>query len=237
MKMEEEKDPRHEEPDLSAASMEAIEIILDESADDSAFGEILRANRSRPDVVKRLYEHSRTPDEVRAQAANLLRVPEMAKSQVEALRKREQEEKERVAERVKKEGLMKKVQALGVGEKLKLAQTGNKSVRTLLLSDTNKLVVLTALDNPKITEPEIEAVARNRSIIEDAMRKIAKNREWMKSYSIMTAVITNPKTPPGLAINFVKYLKKKDLVLLSKNKGVPDAVRNAAIKLVKAKRI
>jgi hypothetical protein len=59
----------------------------------------------------------------------------------------------------------------------------------------------------------------------------------MKSYSIMTAVITNPKTPPGLAINFVKYLKKKDLVLLSKNKGVPDAVRNTAIKLVKAKRI
>jgi hypothetical protein len=235
--MEEDKGAGNEELDLSAVSMEAIDLIMDEAAEDSAFGEILRANRSRPEVVKRLYEHSRTPDDVRAQAANLLRVPAMAKSQVEELRKREQEEKEKVAERVKKEGLMRKIQALGVGEKIKLAQTGNKSIRTILLNDTNKLVVLTALENPKITEPEIEAIARNRSIIEEAMRKIANNREWMKSYSIMTAVITNPKTPSGLAMNYVKYLKKKDLMLLSKNKGVPDAVRNAALRLVKTKQI
>ncbi len=67
------------------------------------------------------------------------------------------------------------------------------------------------------------------------MRTIAKNKEWMKSYSIMSAVIHNPKTPPGLAMNFVKFLKKKDLMLLSKNKGVSDAVRNAALRLVKSK--
>lgn len=235
--MEEQKDPKDMELDLSTASVEAIELMMEESADDSVFGEILSANRSRPEVIKRLYQHSRTPDEVRAKAANLLRIPEMAQAQVDALRKREQEERERIAEKVKKENLMKKIQGLGVGEKIKLAQTGNKSIRNVLLTDTNKLVVLTALENPKITEPEIEAVARNRSIVEDALRRIAKNREWMKSYSIMSAVITNPKTPPGLAINFVKFLKKKDLMLLSKNKGVSDAVRNAALKLVKAKQI
>ncbi len=235
--MEEQKDFKGTEMDLSTASVEAIELLMEESADDSVFGEILSANGSRPEVMKRLYQHSRTPDEVRAKAANLLRIPEMAKTQVDALRKREQEERERIAEKVKKETLMKKIQSLGVGEKIKLAQTGNKSIRNILFTDTNKLVVLTALENPKITEPEVEAVARNRSIVEDALRKIAKNREWMKSYSIMAAVITNPKTPPGLAINFVKFLKKKDLMLLSKNKGVSDAVRNAALKLVKAKQI
>lgn len=235
--MEEQKDSKDMEVDLSTASVEAIELMMEESDDDSVFGEILSANRSRPEVIKRLYQHSRTPDEIRAKAANLLRIPEMAKTQVDALRKREQEERERIAEKIKKETLVKKIQSLGVGEKIKLAQTGNKSIRNILFTDTNKLVVLTALENPKITEPEVEAVARNRSIVEDALRKIAKNREWMKSYSIMAAVITNPKTPPGLAINFVKFLKKKDLMLLSKNKGVSDAVRNTALKLVKAKQL
>jgi hypothetical protein len=124
---------------------------------------------------------------------------------------------------------------MGVGEKVKLAQTGNKAVRNVLLAESNKIVVLTALGNPKITEPEVEAVARNRSVVEDALREIAKNKEWMKSYSIMSAVIHNPKTPPGIAMKYVKFLKKRDIGLLSKNKGVSDAVRNAALRIVKAK--
>lgn len=233
--MEEDFEQRSIALDLSSASVEAIDLMMDESADDSVFGEILHSNRGRPEIIRRLYEHARTPDDVRANAANLLRVPVLAKTQIEALKKREQEERARVAEKAKKESLVKKLQNLGVGEKIKLAQTGNKPVRSILLGDTNKLVVLTALENPKITEPEVEAVARNRSAMEEALRKIVKNKEWMKNYTIMSAVITNPKTPPGLAMRYVKFLKKKDIQLLSKNKGVSDAVRNAALRIVKSK--
>jgi hypothetical protein len=221
--------------DMSRASFEAIDLMMEESADDSIFSEILSANKTRTEVVKKLYEHARTPDGVRASAANLLRIPVLAKTQIEALKQREKETRAKVAEKAKKESLAKKLQNLGVGEKIKLAQTGNKPVRSLLLADTNKLVVLTALGNPKITDQEVEAVARNRSVVEDALRIIVKNKEWMKSYTIMSAVITNPKTPPGLAMGFVKLLKKRDVMLLSKNKGVCDAVRNSALKIVKAK--
>jgi hypothetical protein len=221
--------------DLSSASSEAIDMMMDESADDSVFGEILSTNRARVEVVKKLYEHARTPDEVRERAAQLLRAPVMAKTQIEALRKRDRETRAKVAEKAKKESLVKRVQNMGVGEKVKLAQTGNKAVRNVLLAESNKIVVLTVLGNPKITEPEVEAVARNRSVVEDALREIAKNKEWMKSYTIMAAVIHNPKTPPGIAMKYVKFLKKKDVGLLSKNKGVSDAVRNAALRLAKGK--
>ena len=220
--------------DMSSASFEAIDLMMEESADDSVFSEILSANKTRTEVVKKLYEHARTPDDVRARAANLLRAPVLAKTQIEALQQREKETKAKIAEKAKKESLAKKLQSLRVGEKIKLAQTGNKPVRNLLLADSNKLVVLTALGNPKITDPEVESVARNRSVAEDALRIIAKNKEWMKKYTIMSAVITNPKTPPGLAMGFVKLLKKKDMMLLSKNKGVCDAVRTSALRIVKA---
>jgi hypothetical protein len=221
--------------DLSSASSEAINMMMDESADDSVFGEILSTNRSRIEVVKRLYEHARTPDDIRASAAQLLRAPVMAKTQIEAIKKRDTEARAKVAEKAKKESLVKRIQNMGMGEKVKLAQTGNKAVRNILLADSNKIVVLTALGNPKITEPEVEAVARNRSVIEDALREIAKNKEWMKSYTIMYAVILNPKTPPGISMKYVKFLKKKDVGLLSKNKGVTDVVRNTALRIVKTK--
>jgi len=221
--------------DLSSASFEAIDLMMEESADDSIFGEILSANKARIEVVKKLYGHARTPDDVRARTAILLRVPVLAKTQIETLKQRERETRAKIAEKAKKESLAKKLQSLGIGEKIKLAQTGNKPVRSLLLADSNKIVVLTALGNPKITDPEVEAVAHNRSVVEDALRIIAKKKEWMKNYTIMSAVITNPKTPPGLAMGFVKLLKKRDVMLLSKNKGVCVAVRNAALKIVKAK--
>ncbi|NIT00536.1 MAG: hypothetical protein GTO09_00165 [Candidatus Latescibacteria bacterium] len=225
--------PREIGLDMSSASSEAIDMMMDESADDAVFGEILSSNRTRTEVVRKLYEHARTPDDVRESAAQLLRVPVMARTQIEALRKRDSEARAKMAEKAKKESLVKRIQNMGMGEKVKLAQTGNKSIRNVLLADANKIVVLTALGNPKITEPEVEAVARNRSVVEDALREITKNKEWMKSYTIMSAVIHNPKTPPGISMKYVKFLKKKDLALLSKNKGVSDAVRNTALKLVK----
>ena len=238
--MEEEVNPSVEQQtksialDMSSASFEAIDLMMEESADDSIFSEILSANKARTEVVKKLYKHARTPDDVRVRAANLLRVPVLAKTQIEELKQREKETKAKIAEKAKKESLAKKIQGLAVGEKIKLAQTGNRPVRNLLLADSNKLVVLTALGNPKITDPEVESVARNRSVMEEALRIIIKKKEWMKNYTIMSAVITNPKTPPGLAMKFVNLLKKKDMMLLSKNKGVCDAVRNAALRIVKA---
>ncbi len=221
------------ELDLSDASQEALELMMDESADEGVFGEILSANSSKTPVLKLLYEHPRTPDDVRSKAARLLSVPAMQQQEIEEIRKADRERRERMAEQAKKESLMKKLQKLGVGERIKIAQTGNSQVRGVLLRDTNKLVVLTALGNPKITEPEVEAVARNRSVMEEALRVIAKNREWMKSYSIMNAIITNPKTPPALAMNYIRLLKKKDINLLGKNKGVSEAVRNMAQREVK----
>jgi len=231
----EQTGPRGIALDLSSASSEAIDMLMDESSDDSVFGEIFETNKSRIQVIKRLYDHARTPDDVREQAAHLLRAPVLARTQVEALKKRDATARAKVAEKAKKESLIKRIQNMGMAEKVKLAQTGNKSVRNVLLMDPNKMVVLTALGNPKITEAEVEAVARNRSIVEDALREIAKNKEWMKNYTIMHALILNPKTPPGISMNYVKFLKKKDMTLLSKNKGVSDAVRNTALRIVKSR--
>jgi hypothetical protein len=96
--------------------------------------------------------------------------------------------------------------------------------------------MLSVLENGKITESEVEMIARSRSVIEEALRRISRNREWMKNYPILFAIVTNPKTPPGISVAHVSSLKTKDLGLLEKNKNVAEAVRSAVKKLFQARK-
>ena len=219
--------------DLASTSKETIELFMEESADDKVFEEIFDSNQSRPEVIRLLYEHSNTPDEIRAKAASALSLPvptteEVKKSREQAELKKQEQPKEK-----RKEKLALRVQKLTVSEKVKFAMKGSGEVRGVLIRDSNKQVILSVLANPKITDSEIEAVARNRSILEDALRVIAKKKEWTKNYSIKLALVQNSKTPVGLAMKFVSTLKKKDLKQLEKNKNVTEGVRALAKKMTK----
>ncbi len=133
------------------------------------------------------------------------------------------------------QNLLQSIQKLSVSEKIQLALRAGKEIRQILLRDTNKEVSLTVLDNPKITETEVEMVARSRSISDEALRKISKKREWMKTYGILLAMVTNPKTPPAISIPLVAGLKTRDLALLGKNRNVTDGIRSTAKKILRAR--
>jgi hypothetical protein len=117
------------------------------------------------------------------------------------------------------------VQRLSVGERLRLALRGNKEVRSILIRDGARTVAMNVLDNPRLSEGEIEQFAKSKQVGEDVLREIAKNREWCRSYGIVTALTGNPKTPPGVALPLLNQMKKKDLENLEKNKNVSEAVR------------
>jgi len=220
--------------DLGSTSPETIELFMSEAADPAIFREILEANRERREILNLLREHPETPDDVRAEAARALGVAAPSEDEVRTQKIREAEQKAReIQEKHRDDRLVNRIHRLSVAEKIKFAMRGNKEIRGILLKDSNRMVVLAVLDNPKITEPEVEAVARSRQIMEDALRNIAKNREWMKSYSIQLALVTNPKTPMAIAMKFVPGLKKKDLQLLETNRNVPEGVRAAAKKALK----
>ena len=104
------------------------------------------------------------------------------------------------------------------------------------MRDSNKEVSLTVLDNPKITETEIELLARSRSVSEEILRIIAKKREWMKSYNVILAMVNNPKAPQGAALRLVSELKTRDLQMLEKNKNVTEGIRSTAKKLLKIRK-
>jgi len=226
--------------DLSGAGLGVLEVLCDEASDEEVFHDIYRANMARPEVLRLLYNHDETPEDLMKEIAGVLQVeprevrkkaPKAEKAQKTAAEEAEELEQQKQ----KTETLLTKISKLNVGERVALAMKGGKEIRSILLKDSSKEVVKKVLENPKITDSEIDMLTKSRTVTEEALRIVSKKKEWMKNYSILTGLVNNPKTPAGVAMPFVKFLKKRDLVMLEKNKNVASAVRAAAQKLVKQK--
>jgi hypothetical protein len=212
--------------DFSTASPLLVELILEEASEPGLFEEIAQANLQRPEILTLLIENPGTPDEVRKKISDFLHLPIKQKSETAVVRKTPEE---------KSQTILQRVQRLSVSERIQLALKGGKEIRTILLRDPNKEVSLTVLGNPKLTETEVELIAKSRSAPDEALRTISKKKEWMKSYSIVQALVTNPKTPSGIALPLVSELKTRDLALTAKNKNVSEGIRSTAKKLLKAR--
>jgi hypothetical protein len=210
--------------DLSAASEQAIAVLVEDATGPEIFREILSSNTNRPEILKILVESPASPSDVREDAAKQLNVPVRM------------QEMPSVSDEGRKHGLLQRIQHLTVGERIAIALRGGQEIRSVLIKDSNKEVVLTVLKNPKITETEVEMIAHSRNVPEDALRAIHKNREWMKNYNINLALVNNPKTPPGIGITLVNTLRVKDLAILEKNRNVPEAIRAVARKLLQMKK-
>jgi hypothetical protein len=130
---------------------------------------------------------------------------------------------------------LQRINEMSVQERVKLSITGTKTERMILVKDPNKMVALSVIESPKITEDEIGIIIRDKSISGEIVTRIANNREWTKNYPIVLGLIQNPKTPVKTALGFVKQLHLKDLNLILKDKNVHYVVRNLAQNIFKEK--
>jgi len=215
------------ELDLSSSPRQVIELLIEDVSDPSVFEEIAKANMNRPEILKLLLDNPFTPETVRQQVAGVLQVPVGPTQEIEKVKKTPE---------LRTQTIYQKTQGLSVSEKRLLALRGGKDVRSILIKDPNKDVSLTVLENPKITETEVELIAKSRSSPDEAIRKIIKKREWMKKYSIVLAIVSNPKTPAGIGIPLLSGLKTKDLSSLEKNRNISEAIRSSAKTLLRGRK-
>jgi len=125
---------------------------------------------------------------------------------------------------------------LNVSQRVRLAFKGDKTERSILIRERNKLVSTAVVRNPRLTENEVEAFASSRNLDDEVLRLISMNRQWMAKYPIMRAIIKNPKAPIGVVLRLINRLTLKDLQSLGKDRGVSEVVRRTAYKLVEKRR-
>lgn len=128
-----------------------------------------------------------------------------------------------------------KILQMGVPERVQLAMKGSAEERAILIRDTTKIVALQVLKSPKLGENEITNFAQMRNVHGDILRKIAGKRAWTKSYSVVHALIRNPKTPTGISIQFLSRLGVRDLNLMTRDKNISEGLRRAARNLFLAR--
>ena len=127
-------------------------------------------------------------------------------------------------------------QAMGIGDKIKIALTGDKEWRSLLIKDSNKLVNSAVVKNPRITEPEILTISKSVVQNDEILRIICQNKEWVKNSSIRKALVLNNKTPLPVAIRFMGFLSEKDLSGMAKSKNISSVLVNNARRMLASKR-
>ncbi len=124
--------------------------------------------------------------------------------------------------------LQSQIRDMSIGQKIRLALLGNGAARSLLLRDPNRIVAMAAIGSPAVSETEAKNAAQSREVSEDVLRYIAKKREWVRSYEIKHALCKNPKTPLALSMNFLNHLRRNDLQILARSRGIPAPLKQAA---------
>jgi len=135
----------------------------------------------------------------------------------------------------KRDNTMQKINRLDVKGRIQLAMKGNKEERSILIRDGTKVVALSVLDAPKISDGEVEKFALQKNVLEAVLRQIPLKRRFMKNYVVVRNLVSNPRTPLDLGLGLMKHLQTQDLKNISTNKEVSETVRKLAMKMYKQK--
>ena len=127
-----------------------------------------------------------------------------------------------------KAGTLARLVGLSVMEKVKVAMRGSREERAILIRDPNRLVAAAVLSSPKLTENEVEGIARMANVSEEVLRVIGTNRAWVKSYSVAAGLARNPKTPVAISLHLLQRLNDRDVKLMAADRNIPEPVRLAA---------
>ena len=126
--------------------------------------------------------------------------------------------------------ILERIAAMTPVQKLQLAMRGGREARAILIRDSNRMIAMAVLSSPKITDSEIENVAKMTNVSEDILRVIGHTRAWVKNYAIVSALARNSKTPIAISLNILPRLMEKDVKGLTNDRNVPDVLRQAARK-------
>jgi hypothetical protein len=131
--------------------------------------------------------------------------------------------------------LIRRIMLMKVKDRIKLAMKGDREARSILIRDPNKVVATAVINNPRITDQEVEAIAAMRMVSDEVLRLISMNRNWARQYPIIHNLARNPRTPLPTSIGILPRLYTKDLKTLGQNRNVSDAVRRQALRLSTAR--
>jgi len=131
--------------------------------------------------------------------------------------------------------LIRRVMFMNVKDRMKLAMKGDREARSILIRDSNRVVATAVVQNPRVTDQEVENIAAMRTVADEVLRLIALNRNWARSYPIIHNLVRNPRTPIPTVLSTLPRIRTKDLKNLTQNRNVSEATRRQAQRLTQTR--
>ena len=88
-----------------------------------------------------------------------------------------------------------KFDELKIFEKIRLATIGNAYCRSVLIRDSNRLVAMSVIRSPSISDMEVVAAAANRAVCDDVIRFIFEQPRVHQGLRDKQALVNNPECP------------------------------------------
>ncbi len=128
--------------------------------------------------------------------------------------------------------LRRQLESMTVNQKRGAALSASRAGRIMLIKDRQKAVHPFVLKNPGITLDEVELIAKMPSVNPEALRMIAKNRDWTRSTTVCRNLVRNPKTPMPDALRLLEKLPLNDIRAMAKGGNVRTPIQQAARKKI-----
>jgi hypothetical protein len=113
------------------------------------------------------------------------------------------------------------------GDLEKVQTATSEELQTLLFSQRVE-VLETLLRNPNFTQREVLILLNRRDLQPSFIKILAEQRVWSAQHNVQLALLRNPKTPPHVSLQFVKFLFPFELMALCLLPAIPTEVKQAA---------
>jgi hypothetical protein len=117
--------------------------------------------------------------------------------------------------------------AVTLGERRSLARGRRREVLIALCADPDPGVIRALLENPRLVERDVIAVAARRPSRADVLSVLLGSR-WAARYHVKRALVMNPYLPAELAVRLLPSLVEADRRLVADDANLPAVLREAA---------
>jgi hypothetical protein len=106
--------------------------------------------------------------------------------------------------RAAEEQILTRLESLPTGQKITLARRASGRVAAGLLQDSNRRVIVTALDNSKLTEALVVQALMRPNAFEIVFTLVSEHRKWSQRREMQIALLRSEKTPLERALEFAR---------------------------------
>jgi hypothetical protein len=126
--------------------------------------------------------------------------------------------------------LLERLPELRLGDRIAIARIATPPVLRALLRGGEPRVTRACLLNPRLREDDVLAVVRTDDVPVVLLEAAARSRRWSENYNVRLELVLQARTPLALALAQITSLVHRDLVRVSRNRGLRPLVQAAALR-------